>query len=194
MKTITIILLVLLTGLSQAQESYLYKRTNIKVGHSITPSYWNALLDYTLGNFRLETNQGVSRFVELGAYVGYSRFGNAQYFEGYDPTDNTTWSFDCIYSNAYSYGVAANFQFLPLITQYEEPRFDVYLSAKIGGLSLIAPERSVWRGHALDFGAYAGISVYITRHWGAFVEYGVNNRPKVHNLESCLRYGITVKF
>lgn len=197
MKTIALVLLTFVVTLTQAQEEkdYLYKRTTIKIGHTTTPEYTNALKDFTLGNFRLDINHGFSKFIELGGYLGYSRFGNVQYLAEFDPNDDTTWGADYIYSNAYSYGVAANFQFLPLITQHEEPRFDVYLSARIGELSLIAPERSVWRGHALDFGVYAGINTYITCHWGAFVEYGVNNKPLLYNhFEGCLRYGITIKF
>jgi len=169
MRTITIILLIFLTSFSQAQESYLYKRTNIKLGHSTKPDYLNSLKRLTLGNFRLEANQGVSRFVELGAYVGYSRFGNVQYQEGFDPADNTTWDADYIYSDAYSYGITANLHLFPFIAKNEEPRFDLYLTAKFGGLSLVAPEGSVFRGHGIDYGLY-GCASFILPDTGAYLQ------------------------
>lgn len=197
MKTIALVLLTFAVTLTQAQEvkDYLYKRTNIKIGHTTTPEYTNIIKDFTLGNFRFDVNHGISKFIELGGYFGYSRFGNVQHLVEFDPTDDTTWGVNFIYSDAYSYGTIVNFHILPFIVQNNEPRFDIYISAKLGGLSLIAPEKSVWKGHSLDFGAYAGLSVYITRHWGAFVEYGVNNTPLVYTrYEGCLRYGITIKF
>jgi hypothetical protein len=194
MRTITIILLVILTSLSQAQESYLYKRTNIKLGHSKTPQYLNSTKDFALGNFRFEANRVLCRFVETGVYIGYSRFVNFLHTEDYLAPNNQVSPGTFINSNAYSYGITANFHLLPLIANKDEPRFDMYVSAKFGGLSLVAPEGSVYKGHGVDYGLYGGLSYYITPNWGIFTEYGFNNRPKEHSIESCLRYGITVKF
>ena len=172
MKATLVFLLTLAISYSQAQDNTLYKRTNIKLGHSTTPQYMNPLKDLALGNFRLEANRGISRFVELGGYLGYSRFGNVQYQEEFDPADNTTWDADYIYSDAYSYGITANFHIFPLLKTSAEPRFDIYLSVKLGGLSIVAPERSVYKGNGLDYGLYGGLSYYITRSWGVFAEIG----------------------
>ncbi|MDX9847267.1 MAG: hypothetical protein RBT74_09830 [Tenuifilaceae bacterium] len=194
MKFFTFVLIILTVNLTQAQENYLCKRNNLKFGHSITPKYLQSDYNLSLGNFRLEATYGGTNFFEFGGYLGYSRFVNFLNTEETESSNNQISPGTFIYSNAFTYGITANFHLLPLIANSAEPRFDVYLSAKFGGLSLAAPEGSVYKGHGADYGLYGGLSYYITPYWGAFVEYGFNNRPEEYNIESCLRYGLTVKF
>lgn len=194
MKFFTFLLIILTVNLTQAQENYLCKRNNLKFGHSITPKYLQSDYNLSLGNFRLEATHGISSLLELGGYIGYSRFVNFLHTEGDLAPNYQVSPGTFINSNAYSYGITANFHLLPLIANKNEPRFDIYVSAKLGGLSMVAPKGSVYKGHAIDYGLYGGLSFYITRHWGVFAEYGFNNRPNEHSLESCLRYGLTFKF
>lgn len=197
MKTHFLALLALTLTTTHAQEDYLHNRTNIKIGHSTTPSYYNMLQEQPLGNFRMEANFGFFNNIELGGYLGYSRIGNVQHLTVYDPTQNpTVRPAKYIYSNAYSYGITGNFHLLPLFVKSREPRFDIYLSSKVGVISIPSPELSVYRGLSLDYGIYGGLGLYVTRYWGAFAEYGLNKKPmrRSISLEPCLRYGITVKF
>lgn len=180
---------------AKAQESSIYHRVNLKLGHSNTPKfayYWD---EFTVGNIRLEGNYGLTNFVEVGGYFGYDKFLNFRMPVANQDNPETGGQFFYTYqSDALFYGINANFHIMPFFVKDKRVRLDIYLSAKIGAISMLAPTRSAYYGTAFDYGGYAGLAYYLGKNWGLFAEYGFNKKVKMSEMEPCLRYGVTVKF
>jgi hypothetical protein len=179
---------------TKAQESNIYHRVNLKLGHSETPSFLNWEKNYDMGNVRVEGNYGITSFVEGGVYLGYDKFWNSEKpsidFDNPDPQFLAT----RYQSDALFYGLNANFQIMPLFIKDRRVRIDLFFSGKIGAISMLALEGSLYKGTAFDYGAYAGIAYFITKSWGLHIEYGFNKKVKLPEMEPCLRYGLSIKF
>jgi len=175
------------------QNFYIKDRINIKVGVSIYPPL---LHNEKPVNIRIEMNYGFSRFLEAGAYLGYSKFyaypfngGN-----GYAPTP--------------FYGVNSNLHILPLFVKQEDFRFDFYLTGKLGGNYYFTPDKK-WRparGHRTEYGIGLGLSFYLFKNLGLFTEYSLGRfsyfkqsfllGPDYYatGVQKNLRFGLTFKY
>ncbi len=178
----------------KAQKSNIYHRVGLKLGHSTTPKFlkWDNNLE--IGNVRFEGNYGINNFIEVGGYLGCYKFWNIDNPIANPDFPGTTNEFHRYQSDALFYGVNANFHVMPFLVKRDKVRIDLYLSGKLGAISMIAPAGSVYSGTALDYGLYAGLAYYITKSWGLYVEYGLNRKVQMSEIEPCLRYGVTVKF
>jgi len=196
MRAIIIILLFLFSlcdNEANSQNSFINGRNNIKVGVSYYPPLQNSN-NYL--NWRAELNHGFTRFLEAGAYLGYSKFyayppGGGG---GSAPTP--------------FYGITANFHLLPLIVKQRDFRFDFYLSGKFGGNYYFTPDKD-WtpaRGHRTEYGLGLGLSFYVFKKLGFFTEYTIGHFSYFDNLsfsatdyydsgiQTNFRFGLTYKY
>jgi len=177
-----IVILIFITGFislyATAQESYINKRLNFKMGYARYPE---ASLGENTSNFRIGANYGFTDYIEAGIYVGYGIHNN---YYRVTPGEGTM----MFNSNTLFYGINGNFHILPYFIKKPNFRFDVYASGKLGAYNSFAPENSILsNGMALDYGIYGGVSFYPWKHLGLYAEYGYGNKTN-------LRYGITLKF
>ncbi len=134
-------------------------------------------------NFRAEINYGFARVFEVGAYAGHGFYILLQIEQG--ETGGAV--VESGYS-ALNYGVNANFHILPLLIKEKAPRFDLYLSGKVGGIkslgeySFPVPDKF----HS-DYGIYGGAAYFIGKHFGLYGEFGYGNYTRA-------RYGLVIKF
>ncbi len=175
------------TSASFAQSSYLNGRLSFKLGYNKTPLLprWNSkLMD---NNLWIEGNYGYKNFLESGIYLGYTNYTNLD-----APTDinQNTQSY---ISNALFYGVNTNLQIIPLLNIAQEPRFDLYISGKVGLVSFIAPKQSVINGSAFNASINLGVGYYFTRKFGVYAEYSFSKKIKLNEFEPGYKLGIAVK-
>ncbi|MFA5648938.1 MAG: hypothetical protein WC951_11595 [Bacteroidales bacterium] len=188
--TLLVIFFLTFTAAGYSQNTYLNERMSLKLGHSNTPRFWDFSDDITVGNIRLETNYVFFNVIESGLYVGYSNFKN---IEGpLSPSRPTTFS-SPYKSDALFYGLNTNFHILPFVIREGRVRIDLYVGAKLGMISMIAPANSLYNGTVFDYGLLGGVNYFIAKNWGIYVEYGVSKRVYYSDTEPCLRYGIIVK-
>lgn len=141
-------------------------RWNIKADCSIPVFKGMKYVSYPDRKYKLEVNYGILDNIEAGIYGGYSKI---QMFE------QTSKGFLGYKSNAFSYGVNCNFQLLPYLVKKEDLRFDLYLTGKLGGITIQS---------AKSHGEYClggGATIYLLRHLGLFGEY---NYGKFYNKTS----------
>jgi len=177
----------------KAQKSNIYHRVGLKLGHSNTPKFLKWDKNYEVGNIRLEGNYGLNSFIEVGGYLGYYKFWNMKNPLANPDFPGATNEFYRYQSDALFYGINSNIHLMPFLVKNNKVRIDLYLSGKLGAISMIAPANSTYSGTAFDYGGYAGMAYYITKSWGLYVEYGLNKKVKMSEMEQCLRYGIAVK-
>lgn len=186
-KTLFLILLSnLILTFSFGQDSYLKNRWNFKVGYSRYGT--NRSINYkqiTAPNYRIEANYGIRNLIEPGVYFGYSKFESSKINWG----DSTIMQND---SPAFFYGINCNFHLLPLFVKEDDFRFDLYLTGKIGGLYIASPTGFVPNGSESEYGLGGGLSFYLWKHLGVYVEYSYGKYFFKDN--SKLRYGLTTKF
>ncbi|MFA5648873.1 MAG: hypothetical protein WC951_11265 [Bacteroidales bacterium] len=185
-----IVLLSLLTlglaSISFGQSSYLNNRLSFKLGVSKTPELANWRSKFMSNNFWLESNYGHSKFFESGVYLGYTNFSNYT-----KPTEEILQAYT---TNAFFYGVNTNFHIMPLLNFTNEPRFDVYISGKIGLLSFDAPKNTNITGTQLDAAINIGASYFIFRHLGVYAEFGFSKKLWFNEFDPGFKLGITLKF
>ncbi len=192
MERIILVILIVLASikLGYAQNPYLNERLSLKLGHSQTPKFTDWSNDIKMGNIRLETNYMFLNFIESGLYLGYSNFRN---IEQPSSTSQTSTFFSSYQSNALFYGLNTNIHLLPFFVGNKKIRVDLYIGAKMGLISIIATENSMFHGNNFDYGLLGGANYFITKKWGVYVEYGISKRLNLKETEPCLRYGIVVK-
>jgi len=189
-KQISLILIIVLFSInSLGQEVQTNNRWNFKAGYSraktnksITTE--NGLKRVSVGNYQVEANYSFSKLIDAGVYFGYSRF----------ETNNVNWT-DLIVYTKYSYtpfyGVNCVFHILPLLVKTDS-RFDLYITGKLGGLSIISPEGYYPHGQSTEYGLGSGFSFYLTKNLGLYAEYCYGKY--YFKDDSKLRYGLTLKF
>lgn len=193
MSRVTLIGMYLLsfTVVGFSQNTSLNERLSLKLGHSNTPKFWDFSDDIAFGNVRFEANYVLFNFIEPGLYLGYSNFKN---IEGpLSPSTPTTFS-SPYKSNALFYGLNTNFHILPFVIREGRVRIDLYVGAKLGMISMIAPVNSLYKGTVFDYGLLGGVNYFIAKNWGVYVEYGVSKKVNFSDSEPNLRYGFVVKF
>ncbi|MFA5815100.1 MAG: TonB-dependent receptor [Bacteroidales bacterium] len=166
--------------------SHIKNRWNIKAGYASIPGV-NFRIDggmkRSFGNFRLETNYHLLNFLEIGGYLGYSRYSS------YVNSQNIIMS----YENTPFIGLNINVQLLPLIVRNPASKFDIYLLGRYGGAYFSSPQFHFYvdKGFFLNYSHGAGIAFYLTKHIGVFSEFSFTALDiKFGNL----RYGLSVKF
>jgi len=156
------------------QDSYIKSRWNIKTGFSRNNSGVTGVpKGVYAGNLHAEANYGFSNYIEAGVYLGYS------------PVDvYTEMTFDSmgrvtsasIYNYAMpSYGLNVNVHVLPFFVKSDDFRFDYYITLKYGGRYITSPKDNQWRGHYSEYGIGNGLSFYIFKRLGVYVEYSFGN-------------------
>ncbi len=187
MKKQILILFALITSFPalDAQDSYIKDRWNLKAGYARYDGLWltKTKMKPTFPNYRIEANYGLLEFLEVGGYLGYSRF-----------TAFVPQTGDIISENhdAPFFGVGLNFHPLSFLIKKPDFRFDLYLLARYGGIYFSSPEGYVpQRGFQFQYHHGAGLAFYLTKHIGIFGEYSYGI-PTVPSWS--LRLGVSGKF
>lgn len=158
-----------------------------KLGYSRTPELTNWSNKLMNNNLWIEGNYGYKNFWESGIYLGYTNYTN------YDAATNINQNTQTYISNALFYGVNTNLQIIPLLNIAQEPRFDLYISAKVGLVSFIAPKQSVINGSAFNASINLGVGYFFTSKFGVYAEYGFSKKIKLNEFEPGYKLGIAVK-
>lgn len=186
-KLLLIVAIVIITMLSvsyaNAQDSYLKDQWTIKI--SANPStienrnLTEESFPYMLGN----VSYGISNNFEVGVSLGI----------------NFTAMVDNVEFAAYAYGwfqpigeYFVNFHPLTLLFEDKEPLFDLYLSARVGGIYVA---KKHWLSGLYSYTQLgSGLGVNITKRLGVFSEYN-HQLSDLNNLKiSGWRFGLTSKF
>jgi hypothetical protein len=136
-----------------------------------------------VGNFRIEANYGIRKFIEAGVYLGYSKINSI----GKRDSILTLTERPAIF-----YGINCNLHLFPLFVKENDFRFDLYLSGKYGGLTFTSPKGFYPGGTESEYSLGVGGSFYLTKHLGVYGEYTYGKYFFKDN--SKFRYGITLKF
>jgi len=164
----------------------LKNRWNIKAGYADIPGYTvrgAGIIEKSFGNFRLETNYRLFKFLDIGGYAGYSRYSARKRTDYWLIT----------YEHTPFIGLNINLQLLRLFSNNQEPRFDLYLLGRYGGGYFTSPLHLSQqdRGFLLDYSQGAGVNLYVLKNFGVFAEFSFTG---VALKEGNLRYGLSVRF
>lgn len=180
---------------SFGQDSYIKGRLNFKTGYARYFAYPGGYK----GNYRIEGNYGISNFIELGTYLGYSKF---EYLYKLSHDSIVGGPYTHKDSNTLFYGISLNFHIFPLLVKEDDFRFDLYGTVKAGGLYFQEPYYIFVRQHPyfvqsnkkmlFEYGIGGGLSFYLGKHWGLYTEYTIGRYYLRNNRQ--LRYGLTFKF
>lgn len=170
------------------QNTYQNNWQSFKIGYSKTPELANWSNKLMNNNLWIEGNYGYKNFLESGIYLGYTNYTN------YDAATDINQNTQTYISNALFYGVNTNLQILPLLNIAQEPRFDLYISGKVGLVSFIAPKQSVINGSAFNTSINLGLGYFFTRKFGVYAEYGFSKKIKLKEFEPGYKLGIALKF
>ncbi|MBK7132330.1 MAG: TonB-dependent receptor [Bacteroidales bacterium] len=169
--------------------SYIKDRWNIKAGYSISSGRGAKYDPYRNKRYNLELNYGFFNNIEAGIYGGYSRI---QMWEQISPT-----GWGGYQKGAFIYGVNCNFQLLPYLIKKDDFRFDLYITGKLGGITIKSSKS--YEEHCLG----AGATVYLFKHLGFFSEYYYGKFYTVplnpfhffsQPVQNKVNFGLTVKF
>lgn len=164
-------------------------RWNIKAGYSISSGRGAKFDPYRDKRYNLELNYGILNNIEAGIYGGYSRI---HMWEQISPTGYMGYQ-----TGAFIYGVNCNFQLLPYLIKKDDLRFDLYITGKLGGITIKSSKS--YEEHCLG----AGATVYLFKHLGLFVEYYYGkfyNKPLnpfhffSQPVNNKVNFGLAVKF
>jgi len=180
-------------------------RWNIKANYSIYNTSASFLFSEKT-NIRLELNYGFNSCLEVGIYGGIQTFFTSKTVEGVLTPKTGT---------APTFGAQVNFHLLPLFVQNPNSRWELYLTAKYGGVIFIHRETKGITADGTPFyfpkaNEYkheycmgVGGGVYFWKVFGLYAELGLGefnrvNRP-INNLVDKLghfklRGGFTFKF
>ncbi|HEX2921625.1 MAG TPA: outer membrane beta-barrel protein [Bacteroidales bacterium] len=172
--------ILLFTLSAPAQDSYLKKRWNIKLGYSTYTSMFLNIKPVNNNNYRLELNYGVLNNIETGVYAGYSKMLVSI-------PGRTTGLIESSSPVTFFYGVNFNYHLLPLVIKEDNFRFDLYLTGKAGGMNI---EHNYLNQFEYSLGG--GAALYLFKHFGGFVEYTYGKY--YYKDQTKLRYGLSVKF
>ncbi|MFZ4726451.1 MAG: outer membrane beta-barrel protein [Paludibacter sp.] len=177
-----------------AQNALIKGRITVKASYSkYRPMFLNGAKP---GNWRMEINYGLMKYLETGIYIGYSRFYALSLHQVASGSNIGR-------TNSPFYGININIHLLPLLIKKDDFRFDLYLLGKFGGNYYFTnadyfPER----GHRTEYGFGVGISFYLWKHTGIYAEYSRGKYSYYdyppgtfeNTLQANFRFGITYKF
>jgi hypothetical protein len=183
LSSVTIILLLIVFN-ATAQNYSIKDRWNIRLGYSQYPMEY---FDHVPKNFRAELNYGLLDFLEVGAYLGYSRHETLEQTTSSN-ADSVSFYFNVEDASVPSYGLSTSIHLFPFILKKENFWIDLYLTGKYGGYCVLSKEGySPGRKNNSDYGVYGGLALYPFEHLGLFAEYGYGNKTD-------LRFGLSYKF
>ena len=177
---------------------------NLSLFSNDTIAYKNKI-DFTFSNVQFEDiiqlndililqfdyNRLVNDFIGIGGYFGAGMYDEWNVESG----DNWTSYEFTKYRYSAHYGLNSNLHILPLIFKTNIPRFDLYISADCGFISMftssdsnIIPEK----GHYFDYSMVVGGSIYLSQKLGLLIETGYK-RFKYHK-GFFAKYGLTYRF
>lgn len=162
-------------------------RWNIKAGYSLSLGPSAKYDPYKIKKYNLEVNYGFLENVEGGIYGGYSAI---HLFEQISPAGTRGYT-----RSGFFYGINCNYHLLPYVIKKNDLRFDLYVTGKLGGVTIVSTKS--YEEHCLGGGA----AVYLFEHLGFFGEYtygkfynkppgNIFNRP-VHDK---INFGLAIKF
>jgi hypothetical protein len=181
---------------ASAQKSYIKKRWNIKAGYSkYETDIFKLWKPQGTGNFQVECNYGISKFIEIGSFLGVNRFfGYKTIVPNADTLNlilNTPDKHFQIFTP--SIGLNLNFHILPFLIIQDNFRFDLYITAKYSGFYFSTPESYYpKKGYFNEFGLGGGLAFYLLKHTGLYIEYSYGKF--IYNDHSKIRYGLSFKF
>jgi hypothetical protein len=164
MEIFLVIVLFAFPLISSGQTSAIEDHINVKAGFSRyvsnivknhEPVYYN--------NLKLEFNHKILKNLNAGIYFGYSKFQTT-----YINLVDTTWVDRK--EPVLFYGINANYQILPMFIK-KESRWDIYLTAKLGGYYIFSETGFVPSGNDYEYAIGIGIAFYVFKHIGLFSEY-----------------------
>lgn len=165
-----------------SQSSYIKDRWNIQAGY-IPDSQKN--IKPKSFQFRTSANYGILNFLEVGGYIGVSK-----YIQFSLPPENSVTE-----SLAPVYGMNINAHLLPFLVKKDDFRFDLYLTMKAGGFYCDGSDKDVFQGAYWQYLLGGGAAFYPFNHLGMFVEYGYENKGVNNGLShNIMQVGISFKF
>ena len=169
--------------------SNIMDRWNIKIFYSIASGKIAKYDAYKDKRYLLELNYGIFNNIQAGIYGGYSRIHlyeqvSATGYRGYE-------------SNAFIYGLNCNFLLLPYLIKKDDLRFGLYITGKLGGITIHNLKSS--EEHCIG----AGGTIYLSKHLGFFCEYNYGRfykkpvmpgRFSLPSVNNKVNFGLSVKF
>ncbi len=165
------IIILLNIGATNAQDSYIKKRWNIKFAYQEenTSLVLSETIRIKAHGLNLSVNYGAFNHFEFGANVGYS----------------ANFDQDCRYVN---YFINTNYHLLPYFIKSEDFRIDAYLTVDFGGIST---KEVFFNSKRLTYGGGIGLAFYPLKHWGIFGEYKLG---RYYQSNSKYFIGVNLKF
>ena len=118
----------------------------------------------TYGNYRLSLDYRFNKYFSAEGYAGYSAYRYYNYWASSEVRHSFA-------GNGYFYGMNAKFYLTPFIFKDKGSKFDIYIKAKLGGITYKMAEDDHF-STGLDYGIYAGITYYIWKGLGLNLEIG----------------------
>ena len=171
-KQISLLVIGLLFCLhAEAQESYIKKRWNFKLGYQkvATSLHSQGSENVNANGCSITGSYGFTRNIELGTKLGYAT--------------NSTYQF-----KSYDYSAHCNFHVLPYFIKTSDFRIDAYITGELGG---ILTNTTGINSNRMIYGAGLGLGIYPFKHWGIFGEY---KWGKFHQTDQEFNFGICMKF
>lgn len=158
--TTVFISVIYLSGIFAQEKSDMDTRNrSLKFGYSRI-SNWT-LEDGNFGEFTVEVNCGLKKYLDIGVYAGWS-LTETEMKEDNETSFNNT--------SVVSYGVNSYFYLMPLITG-KRFRLDVSLILKPGGFFVLSKTNYSPKGHYFTFRPGIGVNYRIFRGTSIFAEY-----------------------
>ncbi len=188
-KTAITVIFLFLAVSSMAQDSYLKNRWNLKLSGApqltINNRRHNAFL-------MAEANYGFFNNIEVGLALGFenTRVARLKPNASNPPIMTDYFSEDYI---SPLYHLNLNYHLIPYVIKEKNPRFDLYISGRLGGAYI----NSNLTGQDVSWNYYlgGGFAWYITRHIGVHTEYGKQWLFKGKSYDMAgFRFGVAVKF
>jgi hypothetical protein len=154
------------TSSSTSNGSNIKDRWNIKVSYSFVLTGNTGIDPFRHKRYNFEINYGFLDYIEAGIYGGYSSVKLFEY------TSASSGRF--ITTDAYLYGLNCNFHLLPFLIKKDDPRLDLYINGKLGGITI--KQYKSFEEHSFGGGA----TVYLSKHLGIFGEYNYGKFLKKH--------------
>ncbi|MFA9388230.1 MAG: carboxypeptidase-like regulatory domain-containing protein [Prolixibacteraceae bacterium] len=163
-------------------------RWNLKVGSTFSPvlksSYGHMYsLQYDPFN-RLNVSCGISEYLETGVYLGQEKY------LAMVPA-NVDGQFFGSKEKSLHYGVLSNVHLAPLLPVVNH-FMDIYVTGSLGVQRYNPPYGYQPNGTQFRYGLALGTSVFITKHIGAFAEYGIR-KASWRNIAE-VNYGLNIRF